>query len=109
MNVKEISPQEAFELANSGTIFVDVREKNETDSLSYDLKEILYLPLSDFQNTALTHLPSDKNQAIILACRSGGRSMRAAQFLASAGYTNLYNLSGGILEWASLSLPHKNN
>jgi rhodanese-related sulfurtransferase len=108
MTVKQISPKEAFEMAKKGTLFVDVREQNETDSLSYDLKNIIYAPLSNFEILSMAKLPQDKKTAIILACRSGGRSMRAAEFLEGQGYTDLYNLSGGIMEWSASMLPCKN-
>ena len=105
MAIKQISPQEALEMAKLGTVFVDVREKNETDFLSYDLANIIYLPLSEFESLYLTKIPKDKNTEIILACRSGGRSMRVAQVLEDQGYSNLFNLSGGILDWSALQLP----
>ena len=107
MSVKQLSPEEAYELANKGTLFVDVREKNETDSFSYDLKNIIYAPLSNFEILSTAKLPQEKNTPIILACKAGGRSMKAAEFLASNGYNNLYNLSGGILGWSEAGLPVK--
>lgn len=107
MTVKQITPEEAYEMANNGTLFVDVREKNETDAFGYDLKNIIYAPLSNFEILSMAKLPQEKNTAIILACRSGGRSMRAAEFLESNGYKNLYNLGGGILGWNEAGLPVK--
>ena len=41
----------------------------------------------------------NKDQAVYVYCRSGGRSMRAASKLKSAGY-NVVNLNGGIIGWA---------
>lgn len=107
MPVKQLTPQQALEMANNGTLFVDVREKSETDAFSYDLKNITYIPLSNFDKLFLAKLPLDKSAPIILACRSGGRSMNAAQFLENNGYNNLYNLSGGIMGWSGDGLPVK--
>ena len=42
----------------------------------------------------------DRNREIIVHCRSGARSQRIAEFLATQGYTNVKNLAGGILAWA---------
>ena len=42
---------------------------------------------------------NNKNAKIVLQCRSGKRSMSAAHYLESQGYTDLYNLEGGILQW----------
>lgn len=41
----------------------------------------------------------DKNKAYIVYCRSGARSSQAAQYMLSKGFTRIYNLEGGILNW----------
>ncbi|KGX86926.1 rhodanese-like domain-containing protein [Pontibacillus litoralis] len=40
----------------------------------------------------------DKTKEYVMVCRSGGRSSRAAQFLASEGFT-VINMEGGMLAW----------
>ncbi len=57
----------------------------------------------------LDELPSDKNAKIVLYCRSGSMSRRAASDLLKAGYKNVYNLDGGVIEWtaAGYSLDNK--
>lgn len=40
-------------------------------------------------------------QEIVVQCKSGGRSQRAAEFLAKNGFKKLHNLAGGILAWSS--------
>jgi rhodanese-related sulfurtransferase len=42
-----------------------------------------------------------KDKPVIVQCRSGKRSAAAIMQLEQLGYTNLYNLQGGILAWAS--------
>jgi len=105
MNIKEVNPKEALHLAKSGTIFVDVREKLETDTAKYGVTSIIYLPMSELEQTFSASLPADKNTQIVLACRGGGRSMRAAEFLQTKGYKNLLNLAGGIRAWSNQGLP----
>jgi rhodanese-related sulfurtransferase len=46
----------------------------------------------------LDAIPTD--QSIVCICHHGGRSMRVAQFLAGQGYTQIFNLTGGIDLWA---------
>ena len=48
----------------------------------------------------LNELPANKAEEIVVHCKTGGRSQRAAQELQTAGYTNVKNLAGGITAWA---------
>lgn len=53
----------------------------------------------------LRELPQDKTQPILVYCRSGSRSSRAAQLLYQSGRKDVYNLSGGIQAWAQAQKP----
>ena len=57
----------------------------------------------------LSQYPADKSAKIVLrcACRSGRMSAIAAQELVKAGYTNVWNLDGGMVAWEKAGLPLK--
>lgn len=107
MSITNIQASEAFELANNGTIFVDVREVAETNCNQYDLKNVTYIPLSLFELKFREVLPKDKSTKLIIACQAGGRSMMAATALKKHGYSNVCNLVGGLSGWAMDGFPVK--
>ncbi|HKZ82158.1 MAG TPA: rhodanese-like domain-containing protein [Anaerolineae bacterium] len=47
----------------------------------------------------LSELPADKNAKIVLYCRSGRMSAIAAEALVKGGYTDVWNLDGGMIAW----------
>jgi rhodanese-related sulfurtransferase len=53
----------------------------------------------------LGELPSDKNAKVVIYCRSGNMSTQAAGELVQAGYTNIYELGGGMIAWTDAGLP----
>ncbi len=95
--MKEITPKDlkTMQAADEDFILIDVRE--ESEKAVADIGGIL-IPLS----TLPMNLPeADKNQKIIVYCKSGGRSGKATEYLEQvAGFTNVHNLKGGILAWS---------
>lgn len=53
----------------------------------------------------LDKLPGDKNSKIVLYCRSGRMSTIAAKELVKLGYTNIWNLAGGMAAWEQAGQP----
>jgi len=95
--MKEISVQELKEKIDKGEDFqlIDVREEFE-----YEVSNLggVLIPLGGILIEA-DKIAKDK--PVIVQCRSGKRSAAAIMQLEQLGYTNLYNLQGGILAWAS--------
>lgn len=77
-------------------IWVDVRTPEEYEE--GHIPGALHIP-HDQMGQRHDELVKYKDQNILLICRSGMRSVHAAEILADKGYTNLYNLKGGMLEW----------
>jgi adenylyltransferase/sulfurtransferase len=76
-------------------ILIDVREPYE-----YELSNLggRLIPLS-LLPAALEELAGTKEEEIIVHCKSGGRSAKAAAFMRQQGFKNVRNLLGGILDW----------
>jgi len=53
----------------------------------------------------LNQLSADKNAQIVIYCRSGSMSGMAAKDLVQLGYTNVWNLSGGMVAWEGAGFP----
>lgn len=100
---KGISPMQATTLSNhDNALFLDVRELAEYRQ--GHLLEVLHIPLSQLPNQ-LAKLEAHKGRPIVAYCRSGARSAQACEILLKAGFPNLYNLNGGIIEWQNQGLP----
>src|SRR3569833_2846132 len=102
--MKEISVQELKEMMDKGEDFqlIDVREEFE-----YEVSNLggLLIPLGGILIEADK---VSKDKPVVVQCRSGKRSAAAIMQLEQQGYTNLYNLTGGILAWANEIDPNMN-
>jgi len=97
-----ISPDEATRLYNDGAKLIDVR--SETEYKTGFIGEAENLPISSFESK-ISKLEPHKEKPIIVYCQSGARSAKAAGILAKHGFTQVYNLRGGILSWTAAGLP----
>lgn len=92
-----ISPVDVADLVARGAVFVDVREHQETTAGAAPGAN--FMPLQSFDVDALP-----QGQPLVFICRSGGRSIAAANALSQMGYTT-YNVQGGMGAWAASGLP----
>ena len=102
----QINTNEAVQLLNKDeTVVVDVREDKEVQTgIINGAKHIPLGSLSD----QMSQLNNAKDKPILIYCRSGNRSSTACQKLTQLGFSDVYNLAGGIMSWESANLPiHK--
>lgn len=101
--VKQVNSLEFEKLLkdSSGTL-LDVRTLGEFKNEHIDNAGQLNYYALDFRQKLLL-LP--KNQPIYLYCNTGYRSQKAAEILVENGYTEVYNLQHGIMEWNLQNLP----
>ena len=93
---RKISSAEAKTMMDDGDVnILDVR--TEAEYAEAHVPGAMLLPDSEVGGRAADLLP-DKNSVILVYCRSGGRSARAARELVGMGYTNVYDF-GGIIDW----------
>ena len=79
----------------SDYIILDVRTQEEYDEAH--IPGAIVIPNTEIEARAESELP-DKDQMILVYCRSGRRSKLAADILVELGYTNIYEF-GGIIDW----------
>lgn len=78
---------------------IDVREPHE--NAEFNIGGHL-VPLGLIQSMQLDELEAFKNEELIVYCRSGNRSGQACMILETVGFTNVKNLSGGMLNWRAI-------
>ncbi len=97
MTYRQITMNEAVELMNNETdyIILDVRRTDEF--AAGHIPNAINLPNEDIGSDEISELPN-KDQLILVYCRSGNRSRQASEKLAALGYTNIVEF-GGIVDW----------
>lgn len=99
----EIGTLEATRLMNQGsTLVLDVRDEKEFSE--GHLPRARHIPVREL-STRLEELAKFKSKPVIVTCRSGPRAGAACRLLKKSGFTNVYQLKGGINAWQQASLP----
>ena len=104
--VNEICPTTTQGWIKRGALLVDVREKEEVEQVRYDVPKYMNIPLSEFEDR-FAEIP--KGVEVVVACKGGGRSLRATGFLINHGYSKdqVVNMQYGITRWIQKGFPVK--
>jgi len=81
-------------LKNKDFVFINVHIPFAGNISDTDLA----IPYDEIEQN-ISQFPSDKNAKVVLYCRSGRMSEIAAEKLVSLGYSNIWNLKGGMADW----------
>lgn len=114
-NVKELFPWDLTErLENEKILIVDIREPYEYEAMH--IQDSLNVPRGiletaceyDFEET-VPELVEARDKEVVLVCRSGNRSIFAADVLQKMGYQHVYSLQTGLRGWNEFEQPLVDN
>ena len=102
LSVNEFSAK----VAEAGVITLDVRTPGEFAEGHVEGARLIDFQSGNFENEIAT---LDKNATYAVYCRSGNRSGQAVKVMQDAGFTSVFNMNGGVIDWANAGLPLVNN
>lgn len=83
-------------------VLLDVN-KSEAFNMAH-IPDAINMPLESF-DTKHKNIAKHKDNAVILSCQNGSRSIKAAKLLIKAGFSNVNILRGGLISWTKENLP----
>ena len=101
---KDVTPAELQRWIHEGRAprLVDVRETSELAGELGHIAGVDHVPLAAVASACTTW---PRSEPVLVICRSGGRSSKAAGILAGLGFTHVHNLAGGMQAWNAAGLP----
>lgn len=101
--IREADTAAALQLINhKDALVLDVREANEFKGGR--LLNAKHIPLGKLRER-VGELERYREKPLVVVCRSGNRSATACSMLGREGFTQVYNLSGGMMAWQKAGLP----
>ena len=102
--VSDVSARDILSLSGKteGPVLVDVRAP--TEYASGHVPRAINIPVSEV-GERLTELAAHRKEGVVLYCEQGGRAMKAAAILLSAGFSNVRHLKGDMSGWRAAGLP----
>ncbi len=98
-----LSPQQAINLVNNKDgIFVDLRDA--ADFKKGHIVGALHIPFSKLTER-MAELDKYRDRPVILVCKMGQQAGAASKLLKANNFSQVYKMSGGMMEWSNLQLP----
>ena len=97
MSYTQISMEEAVSMMNTETDYIILDVRTPEEFADKHIPNAINIPNEVIGTEEIAELP-DKDQLILVYCRSGNRSKQASEKLVALGYTNIYEF-GGINDW----------
>jgi rhodanese-related sulfurtransferase len=98
MDVLEFSKK----ITESGVVILDVRTPGEFAEGYIEGARMIDFQSGNFETEIAT---LDKKATYAVYCRSGNRSGQAVKIMQDAGFLELFNLEGGVIDWANQGMP----
>ena len=98
-----ISSEDAEDLVDQGGVAIlDVRSPQEYGD--GHLRESLNIPYNTFDTLPAELKDLDRSTPVLAYCRTGNRARKVCAQLINDGFTNVYNMDKGILDWAGVTV-----
>ncbi len=107
VSAQQASPPElvdvaqAQKLSTQGTLLLDVREQDEYDEIH--APNATLIPLGQL-SSRLAEIADYKDKPVVVVCRSGKRSLKAATMLQEIGFSHVSSVNGGMIAWDNAGL-----
>ncbi len=98
----DLSPSEAVQIMNRDALVLDVRD--DVEFAHGHIAQARHIPLAQIEGR-IGEIQKWKEKAIVVNCQSGMRSAKACALLKRHGFTQTYNLAGGLAAWQNAKLP----
>ena len=98
-----LAPQQAINMINAeGGVFLDLRDSGEYGK--GHIVNAMNIPASKL-DARLAELEGYRDQPVVLVCKMGQHSGVAGKKLDAQGFSRIYRMKGGMMEWGALQLP----
>ncbi len=101
--IEEVDPADAREEIDNGVLLVDTREPHEYEEAHLEGGKLVR---PEELAERIGEVAPDRSQRVLLYCRTGDRSARAADLMESElGYADVASMAGGIVDWQDAGYP----